>query len=472
MRFYRKLIATVFFLLVASSSTVPRDKAVSPSERPLAFMHVDVIPVTGEGVLKDQTVVVRKGRIERLGPSASVRPPSNARLIDGRGKYLMPGIVDFHVHLRDPSELLSYLAYGVTTVVHLSGPMGNVPDVLALRRRIASGEVLSPNVYTTGRNLDGNPPNFPGVSTVVTTPEEARRAVAEQHRAGVDFIKVYNNLEPEVFRAAADEARRRGLAVIGHIPRRAGRPKALQDALAARIAMIAHAEEIFFTYFYGDTESQLDRGLPPTPDRSQIPQVVRWLRDSGVAVTPNLSFVAMTARQLENLESVMSDPETQHIHPEVLAMWRGQNPTRRRDRDRFALRERAKYPFVRELVRALQAGGVPLLLGTDASAPGLFPGKAAHVELQELVKAGLTPSEAIVAATRNAGQFISRHVRRAEQFGTVEPGRRADLLLLEANPAADIHNITRIVGVVVRGRWLPQAELERMRGSATRAFRR
>ena len=443
-----------------------------PEQRPLAFVHVNVIPMTRDGLLKDQTVVVERGKITRVGPSASTRLPRNARRIDGRGKYLMPGLVDFHVHLRDRSELLSYLIHGVTTVVHLSGPTGNVPDVLALRRSIAEGHVPGPNVYTTGRILDGNPPIFPGVSTVVSTPEEAVRAVEEQHAAGVDFIKTYNNLTSDVLRALVVAAHRRGLAVVGHIPRRDGRPQALQIALAAGQDMIAHGEEFFFTYFYGDTDGLVNRGLLPRPDRSNIPAVVRLARESGAAVTPNLSFVAMTRRQLEDLNAVLSDEEARYLHPSVIAMWRAQNPTRRPDVTRFSLRERAKYDFLKELIPALQAGGVLLLLGTDSSAAGMFPGKSAQLELRELVAAGLKPHEALATGTRNAGQFVRRHVRGAELFGAVSPGQRADLLLLDANPLAKIENISQVTGVTVRGRWLSKGELEKLRGEAVNFFAR
>ncbi|HWS85858.1 MAG TPA: amidohydrolase family protein [Pyrinomonadaceae bacterium] len=446
--------------------------AVVPERRPLAFVGVNVVSMTRDGLSKDQTVVVEGGRITRVGPSASVRPPRNARRIDGRGKYLMPGLVDFHVHLRDESELLSYLIHGVTTVVHMGGPTGNVPDVLALRRRVAGGEVTGPNVYTTGRILDGDPAVFPGVSTVVNTPAEARRAVEDQYRAGVDFIKVYNNLTSDVLRATVEAAHRRGLAVVGHVPRRDGRPRALQTALAAGQDMIAHGEEFFFTYFYGDADGLLNRGLPPQPERSGIPTAVRLARESGAAVTPNLSFVAMTRRQLDDLDAVLSDPEARHLHPAVLAMWRGQNPTRRPDPARFSLRERAKYAFLKDLIPALQAGGVLLLLGTDSSAAGMFPGKSAQLELREMVEAGLKPHQALAAGTRNAGRFIRRHVRGAEPFGAVAPGQRADLLLLEADPLTRVDHVSRIAGVAVRGRWLPREELEKMRGEAAASFPR
>jgi imidazolonepropionase-like amidohydrolase len=459
-----------FFLFVSCLPSTP--EVGIPDERPLAFVHVNVIPMTHNGVLKDRTVIVEGERITQIVTASSVRLPRNALQIDGRGKYLMPGLVDFHVHLRDPSELLSYLAHGVTTVVQMSGPAGNLPDVLALRRRIAVGEVLGPNVYTTGRILDGNPAVFPGVSTVVSTPEEARRVVEDQFRAGVDFIKVYNNLTSDVLRALVEAAHQRGLAVIGHIPRRDGRTQALQIALSVGQDMIAHGEEFFFTYFYGDADSLLSRDLPPQPDRSKIPSVARWVRESRTAVTPNLSFVAMTRRQLDNLDAVLSNSEARYLHPNVLAMWREQNPTRRQDLARFSLRERVKYDFLKDFIPALQDGGVLLLLGTDSSAPGMFPGKSAQLELQELVATGLTPYQALATGTRNAGQFIKEHMRGAEPFGTVSIGQRADLLLLDMNPLIEVDNISRIVGVSVRGRWLPKGDLEKMRNDSINSFNR
>ena len=440
------------------------------AEPPLAVVDVQVIPMTRAGVLQNQTVIIEQGRITRIGPTASVRLPRRAQRIDGRGKYLMPGLTDFHVHLREPSELLAYLAHGVTTVVHLSGPLLNIPDVLALRRRINAGEALGPNLYASGRILDGQPPIFPNVSTVVTTAAEAERAVTEQQQAGVDFIKVYNNLEPEVLQAVVAAARQRGLAVVGHIPRKAGRAQALQTALAAGQTMIAHAEELFFTYFYAETDSLLAQGRAPQPDLSRLPQVVQWLREAKVFVTPDLVFTALQLRQLEQPEAIFAEPEARLTHPAILNMWRQQSPGRRADRDRFELRERAKYAFLQELTRALLQGGVPLLLGTDASTAGLLPGKSAHWELQELVRAGLTPWQALATGTNNPGRFVQRHVRGATAFGTVARGQRADLLLLEANPLADIHHLERIAGIVVRGRWFAKEELASLRRSAARAF--
>jgi imidazolonepropionase-like amidohydrolase len=416
-----------------------------------------------ERVLSHHTVLIRDGLIVEVAPAATVAVPPGARRIDGTGRYLVPGLTDAHVHLRDTSELLSYLAHGVTTVVHLSGPLGNLPDVLDLRARVDRGEILGPRILASGRLIDGNPPIFAGVSTSVETPEEASRVVESQVDAGVDFIKVYNNLRTDALRAVTRTAHRRGVAVWGHIPRIDGRDTALQNALAAGLDVIAHGEELFFTILYRDVERQLDRGAMPIVDAALIGETVQRVRESGVAVIPNLSFVAMTRAQLDDLAGVLADREARFLHPTIRGMWKQQNPTRRADIARFDLRERGKSTALKTLTLALNQAGVPLLLGTDAAAPGMYPGKSAHIELKELVGAGLTPNQALATGTRTAGRIIGRQLHGGAPFGTVTVGSRADLLLLEADPLADIANVAVIAGVFVRGEWFTRAELDSMR---------
>ena len=432
-----------------------------------AVVGVDVIPMDAERVLRDQTVIVRDGVIAEIGDRGAVRLPADAARLDGSGRFLIPGLVDMHVHLRDSSELLSYLAYGVTSVVHMSGPMANLPDVVDLRRRVAAGEIPGPAVYTTGRMLDGDPPINPDVSVAVRTPQEARAAVEAQIEAGVDFIKVYNNLDEGALRAAVAAAHARGLGVFGHIPRAGGREQALQRALDAGLDVIAHGEEYFFTFFHGGVEDRLDAGEVPwiPPDRRS--DAARLSRRAGVAVIPNLSFVAMTRAQLDDLSGVLADPEARFLRPEVLAMWKRRSPATRPDIDRFDRRERAKYQFVREFTAALSEAGVPLMVGTDASAPGLFPGKSAHLEIRELAGAGLTAYDALSAGTRVPAAFIASH-RGGMAFGTITTGSRADAILLRGNPLEDIAHLSAIDGIFVRGRWLTSADLRALRDNARR----
>jgi imidazolonepropionase-like amidohydrolase len=446
----------------------PRVSIESRSESPaaVAITDVTIVPMDSERVLSGYTVVISGDRIAAVGPTAAIEVPNGASRIDGNGRFLVPGLVDAHVHLRDASELLGYLAHGVTTVVHLSGPTGNITSVVDLKSEVQRGTLPGPTIYTSGRLIDGDPPIYRGVSSVVGTREEAAQAVNEQAASGVDLIKVYNNLRRAPLEEVVRAAHARGLSVWGHIPRIDGRTDALRHALTAGVDVIAHAEEVFFTALYGSVEGQLDRGVAPAATDALIGESVRLIADRRAVVVPNLSFVAMTRAQLDDMPGVLSDPEAAFLHPLVFDMWRTQNPTTRADRGRFDLRERGKQDVVRRLTRLLQQASVPLLLGTDASAPGMFPGKSAHLELQELVFAGLTPYEAMATATANAGAFLGARMPGRPSFGTIREGRRADLVLLERSPLADIRNIAAIAGVAARGRWYSSSELAQMRKDA------
>jgi len=451
--------------IVAAACTQAPAHGARATTSEVAFRNVTVIPMDSPRVLKDYTVVVRNRVIQALGPTSGVPVPPGAQLIDGTGRYLMPGLIDAHVHLRHQSELLSYLVYGVTSVVHLSGPTSGVPDPLGLRAQVARGEVLGPTIYASGRIVDGDPPIFPGVSIAVTSPADAAAAVEAQIASGVDFIKLYNNLTTPEMQSAIAAAHARGVVVFGHIPRHDGRVGALEHALTAGLDVVAHGEEYFFTFFYGDTDRRLSEGLLPAPDERQIPSAVQLTLSAGAAVTPNLSFVVMTRAQLDSLPRVLSDPEASFLSPTVLTTWKTQNPTTRRDLALFDRRERVKLPFVEHLTLALSQAGVPLLLGTDASAPGMFPGKSAHVELRALVRAGLTPYQALAAGTRVPGAFLQAHTQ-TQPLGTVTLGSRGDLILLHANPLDDVTVTDSIVGVLVAGRWLPIDSLKAMRRAA------
>jgi imidazolonepropionase-like amidohydrolase len=467
-----KALCLVITVLCAAACGNAREARGAETDGVVAVVDVAVIPMDSERLLLHQTVVIRGGLITELGPAAVVQVPDGAQRINGTGLYLMPGLIDAHVHLRDPSELLSYIAYGVTGVVQLSGPSGNVANVMELRERVARGDIPGPTIHTSGRILDGDPPIFPGVSSVVGTPDEAKRQVEAQLAAGADVIKVYNNLAGEELRAVTRAAHDHGATVWGHIPRIEGRATALQQALAAGLDVIAHAEEVFFTMLHRDVESQLDRELIPTVDADLLRDAVHLIQESGVAVIPNLSFVAMTRFQLDDVERLWTDPEAQFLHPAVLNMWQQQNPTSRPDLRRFDLRERGKQVVLRQLTLALNDAGVPLFLGTDASAPGMFPGKSAHVELTELVDAGLTAFQALATGTRNPGRFLTEHVRGTPPVGTVTVGSRANLLLLGADPLTDISHVARIAGVIVRGKWYTHSQIDSMRVARAARFAR
>jgi imidazolonepropionase-like amidohydrolase len=451
---YLRLAATLLLpSAFAATCHAPDGALPQPGAPAIAFVNAHVVPMTSDVVLPARTVVVQGERIVEVGPSEAVRLPAGTRTIDASGKYLMPGLVDSHVHLRAETELDAYARYGVTTVV---APRGT-EAVLALRDRVRSGALDGPRIFTAGPLLDGDPPIFPGGATrVVTGAAEAGEAVEAHCRAGYEFVKTYNNLLPERLREIVAGAHACGLPVIAHLPRRPVREDGLRAALAAGVDVIAHGEEIFFTHLRGASDARLAQ-----PDAAvsedDIDTAVRAIREAGTYVTPNLSFIAMTARLLDDAEALFADPEFARLAPDVQQLWRNQHPGRRPDVEAFKRRELVKRAAVVALTARLQSAGVPLLLGTDASAPGLFPGRAAHLELEELVASGLTPFQAIATGTRTPGRFFAERVRRISgpPLGIIERGAAADLVLLGADPLADVRHMALIEGIMLRGRWRP-----------------
>jgi len=431
-------------------------EAADPTD--LVIVDVHVVPMTADTVLMDHAVLVRDGRIAAVTPMSRLIVPTGAAVLDAGGRFLVPGLVDFHVHLRSERELDAYLRHGVTTIVNLRG----TPDVLVTREALRDGSLTGPRMFTSGPLLDGDPPIWSGDGTrVVTTAADARAAVAAHVAAGYDFVKVYNNLDPDVLAAVDQAAREAGLAVIGHLPRGPVRSEGLRRGLGAGIDLIAHAEEIFFTQFGGAPDSLIRSGafMPPTDD--ELREVAELIATHEAAVTPNLSFVEMTARMLSDLDAVLADAEFESLHPATREMWREQNPTRRPDLEAFTIRERLKHVFVRRMTAALHEAGVPLLVGTDASAPGMYPGKSAHVELAALQEAGLPPFEVLRVATRTAGDFLARHVADAPAIGRVEPGYAADLIIVDGDPRADLSVLARPWRVLRDGRPVYDGSLRR-----------
>jgi imidazolonepropionase-like amidohydrolase len=452
----RQQLLAVLALLVAVVSPLAQDgrrsiRSTTAAAGTVAIINASVVPMTSSTVLADHTVLLRDGVIVEVGPTDRVEVPSGAEIVDAGGRYLLPGLIDAHVHLRAESELAAYLRYGVTTLINMRGSPGH----LEMRRALADGALRGPRMFTSGPLLDGDPPIWSGDDTrVVTTAAEAVEAVEAQALLGYDLLKTYNNLDPEVLAALSDAAHQRGLSIAGHLPRRPVRSEGLRAGLRAGLDLIAHGEEVFFTHLGGASDALMREGRYTPPADADIQGAAQLIKDAGAAVSPNLSFIVMTARMLEDLDAVLADPEFERLDPGVQEMWREQNPTRRRDLEAFRARERIKYDVVRRLTLALHRLGVPLLVGTDASAPGMFPGASAHVELSELVALGLTRYEALASATRVPGAWLQQHVTTSPALGTVRTGSGADLLLVESNPLQDLGTLTRPWRVIARGRVL------------------
>ena len=396
----------------------------------VAFVDVSVLTMAGESMLRHHSVIVESGQITRIGPRADVAIPAGATVVDGRGEHtLLPGLVDAHTHSTALIDLAANLASGVTTILN----MGQSPTspVMATRASIGSG----PRVYG-GWFIDG-PGGFAGV---VSTPDAARASVRSAVAAKHEFIKVYNSLSPAQFDAIIDEAKAQHIAVIGHAVRAPG----LAAGLRAGQVMVAHAEE-FIPSFYVALDNS-----------TSIANAVELARSTGAYVTANLSaFEAITQLwgKPAKLADFTSRPEVRYLSVSDRAAW----DTRGYERQSGSIETR--FGFVRALVRALQAGGVPLLAGTDAPfVPGMFPGFAIHEELRTLVAAGLTPYQALSAATRTPGRFFQEFAG-GPTVGVVTVGARADLLLVPGDPLASLDVLRVPAGVMVAGRWLNRATL-------------
>jgi imidazolonepropionase-like amidohydrolase len=417
-----------------------------------AITGVTVIPMDRERRLPDQTVLVRGQRIVEVGPAARVRIPGGAVRVDGRGKYLIPGLAEMHAHIPGGAGgelvdrvLFLYVANGVTTVRGMLG----APMHLALRDRAARGELLAPTIVTSG-------PSFNGTSA--PAPEAARRMVEEQHAAGYDFLKIHPGLSRATFDTLAAAAARAGIRFAGHVPLDVG----LARALEARYASIDHLDgyvEWLAGLLPGENGGFFGLAVADRVDERRVTDIARATRQAGVWVVPTQTLLETVASG-EAPEQMASRPGMEYLPRTMVQGWMNTLRSWRGAGVGAATAERF-LTIRRRLVRELHRAGAGILLGSDAPQVGNVPGFSVHRELESYVAAGLTPYQALETGTTAVARFLGREA----ETGTVAAGQRADLVLLDADPLADIRNTRRIAGVMVRGRWLGADEIrERFAG--------
>lgn len=440
-----------------------------------AFLNVAVIPMDRERVLPDQTVIVQGDRIVALGSATRVRVPAGARRIDGRGKFLIPGLADMHAHvpgelgmlrsfvMRQGAELFDAdaraeaermlvlsLANGVTTLRVMQGWAGT----LRLRERVAQGDLLGPRLYVARRAIELG--HYGWQDSAVRIVEDVAAAKA----AGYDLYKVHGAING--VGAAHDSlvaaARRVGLLIAGHSPERPA-DKALEIALQAGYASVEHLTG-FAGYLTPDQGGAYLTSWPEglAVDEGKLRAIAAALQRAGVWICP-------TEILFEEPDDPATTewPELRYIADTTVAMFKQSRATWQSERGDSgrrikAMAHRRALDVRRRIIRALRDAGAGLLLGADVAGPPLVPGFAVHRELQALVDAGLTPYEALATGTRNVAAYFGT----LDSTGTIAVGKRADLVLLAGNPLHDIRRTARPAGVMLGGRWWPRAALDRL----------
>jgi hypothetical protein len=445
-----------------------------------AFTDVNVVAMTDEDIVANQTVVVEEGVIVEIGPADQVDVPGNATVVDGEGLYLMPGLADMHIHTREHwldgswpvSPLLLFLANGVTTVRDMGPDYEDPTYVLDLRDEIETGTLIGPRIYATGRR-----PGRPWEAGQF--PNQIVQYNADQ---GFDFLKIYSYMSQGDFHTVMTNAQTEVMYVAGHIPF----PVGLETVLSEGMHEIAHVEELLweFVEFNRDTSLAWQAWLPYVIgsvlaqhditagfNRAEVEvrygqrlaDVMSDLAAGNIAVSTTMVVDEGIVQKLFTLSAFMSRPEMQYMPQAYInSLHQG---TEKHQGQFQGIEDLGpyKYGMDKMLLSELHLAGVPLLLATDAGTAdmGIVPGFSIHDELRLLVENGLTPYEAIAAGTVEAARVVEAITGEGE-FGTIEEGQRGDLILVGENPLDDVAYIKDHLGVMAAGRWYDRATLDEM----------
>jgi imidazolonepropionase-like amidohydrolase len=466
----KRLLIAGSLLLVACTRAPTAD---------LAIRDVTVVDVTDGALHASQTVLVRGNRILAVGPSDELEVPDDAAIVEGAGGYLIPGLWDTHVHSASSADwhFPLFVAYGITSVRNMHSTVDNPLELVrSIQRELAAGTLLGPRFLANGGVVDGDPAVWPG-SAVVRNANEARRAVDSLANGGADFIKVYDNLSPESYLALVERAKQLGIPVDGHLPwlvrpedGAAAGQRTFEHTTGISMGCSSEADAVRAGYgrYLEDLPNasypeamgalvELLRRIMATRDPALCEETARTIREHGVAAVPTLVITMPPSAR-----AFIDDSTRMRLLPQsIREQWQGMAAAGPGPFDGLSDLARETAPAN---VRLLNDSGVVILAGTDVGNPFLAPGASLHRELVLLNEAGLSRLQALQSATIAP----SRVFGLADSSGTIETGKLADLVLLDANPLEDIRNTQRIRAVVVNGRYLDRASLDGLLESAVR----
>jgi imidazolonepropionase-like amidohydrolase len=438
MKFLLLLLLLPLYVLAQKSTT-----------KPLVIKNVNIIPMTSDNkVIENATIVIEGNKIVSINKPV---PPS-AKVIDGKGKWLIPGLMDMHVHTPTDGHfnntyptrvatvftstqdvMTPFIANGVTTMFDLNATGGHFGQ----RNEILRGDVIGPRMALAAMINGGK-----GSGRIANTPDDGRQSVRMAKAEGYEFIKVYSDLNIETYKAILDEAGKQGMKVVGHIPN--SFKGLLAEAFVPHWDLVAHAEE-----FAKHCEECNDH---------EAQQFAKIAKENGTWVIPTLTIIDRALDQSRSPDSILTLEGFPYVHPLMQNKWltanihyQGTSPERVGRLEKIA-------KFNRLLVKAFKEAGVPMITGTDAGCSGVVAGFSLQDELELLVNAGMTPEEVLMCATRLPATWLGID----SKVGTVEEGKFADLILLDANPLTNIKNTRKIAGVFVNGKWLDKATIHKM----------
>lgn len=445
----------------------------------LAISDVTIIDATGAPTKPHMTVIITGDRITKIAKTGEVAIPKDAQVINGTGKFLIPGLWDMHVHtvLKSLPETYfpMFIANGVTGVRDMAGDLGLLKE---LRKDINEGRLLGPRIIA-GQMVDGPKPVWPGLPISISNEIDARQTVASVKDRGADFIKVYSLIPRPAYFALADEAKKRGITFAGHVPLSVS----ASEASDAGQKSIEHLDGILLACSAIEPELRktIEEATKHARDTSQMrASLVRVLNQTEFRAMETYSqekaaalfarFAANGTWQAPTLvvhrvaaflddSDFTNDPRLKYVRRDIRDSWKNQDDFRLKNRTaESSTRYRMLFQKRLELIMAMHRAGVKILAATDALLWYVFPGFSLHDELELFVKAGLNPMEALQTATRNPAIYLGL----IDMVGTVEMGKKADLVLLEANPLENISNTKTITAVIVGGRLISKVSLDKM----------